>query len=223
MESILPYWDQNLDLNVPYWLPYGKDFSPVASNGLYDPLLGRLSSLALGLSSEFLYMHGLRCGNVGTMSRQNIIDPANNRLVEFGFSMVFSWSKELENAILPVMSHVQGLKAGITLCSIYNGDLLQDELKVVMLVNENPFFDEEKFLTALVKVFALKVEAKAAPYAFFAEKFGYRRCAISYETEKLTQLKITQLLFDMELEATREIIGPTPEVKLPQFMTLTTY
>jgi len=218
--SILPYWDQNLELNVPCWLPYGKDYSPVASNKLYNPLLGMLSSLALGLNSEFLYLHGMQCGNVGTMSRQNIVDPSNNGIVDFGFSMVFAWSAKIEEAILPFLVEFPGLKAGITICSIWSRDVLIDETKVVLLVNENPFFDEKRFISALAKGFALKLDANAQPYAFFAEKFGYRRFSISYETEEVVQMGITQLLFDMELDATREILGPAPELKIPPFMNI---
>jgi len=218
--SILPYWDQELELSVPCWLPYGKDYSPVASNGLYNPMLGMLSSLALGLNSEFLYLHGMQCGNVGTMSRQNIVDPTNNGIVDFGFSMVFSWSSKIEEAILPYLVQFQGLKAGITICSVWNMDLLLAESKVILLVNENPFFDENRFIAALVKGFALKLDANSQQNAFFAEKFGYRRFAISYETEDVTQMGITQLLFDMELEATREIVGPVPELKIPPFMNI---
>ena len=46
-------------------------------------------------------------------------------------------------------------------------------------------------------------------------KHGYRRFSISYETDNLTQMRITQALFDLELDETRELIGPAPEMKLP--------
>lgn len=216
--SILPYWDQELELSVPDWLPYAKDYSPVASNELYNPLLGMLSALALGLNSEFLYLHGMQCGSVGTMSRQNIVSSTNNGVVDFGFSMVFAWSSKMEEAILPYLIEFQGLKAGITICSIWSKDLLVAESKVILLVNENPFFDENRFIAALTKGFALRLDVNSQQNAFFAEKFGYRRFSISYETEEVTQMKITQLLFDMELEATREILGPAPELKIPPFI-----
>lgn len=218
--SILPYWDQELDLTVASWMPYDKDFSPVACNALYNAQLGMLSSMALCLNSEFLYLHGLQCGNVGTMSRQNIVDPLNNRIVDFGFSMVFSWSQAMEQAIIPFLAAFSGLRAGITICSIWRSDVLVDETKVILIVSENPFFDEKQFLSALVKGFARKLDVKALHSAYFAEKFGYRRFSISYETEEVTQMKITQLLFDMELDATREILGPTPELKIPPFMNI---
>ena len=218
MNSILPYWDEDLDLSVPCWMPYAKDFSPVESNGLYNPVLGMLSALAIGLSSEFLYLHGMQSGNLGTMSRQNIIDPAGNSVVELGFSAVFTWSEQMETAVLSLLSGFPGLKAGIAMCSIWCGDVLQDEIKVILLVNENPFFDERHFIAAMTRGFALALKEDNTPYAFFAEKFGYIRSAIAYETDKMLQMEITQLLFDMEFEATREILGPAPEVKLPDFM-----
>lgn len=216
--SILPYWDQELELSVPCWLPYGKDFSPVASNELYNSLLGMLSAIALDFDSEFLYLHGMQCGNIGTMSRQNIVDPLHNGIVDLGFSMVFAWSSKMEEAILPYLVEFKGLKAGITMCTVWNKELLLGESKVILLVNEMPFFDENRFITAFTKGLAFKLDVNSQQNAFFAEKFGYRRFAISYETEDMTKMNITQLLLDMELDATREIVGPLPELKIPAFM-----
>ena len=45
INSVLPYWDQNIDLDIAPWVPYGKDYSPVTVNRLYNPLLGRGSRL----------------------------------------------------------------------------------------------------------------------------------------------------------------------------------
>ena len=42
--SVLPYWDQNIDLDIAPWVPYGKDYSPVTVNSLCNPTLGTSTS-----------------------------------------------------------------------------------------------------------------------------------------------------------------------------------
>ena len=91
-----------------------------------------------------------------------------------------------------------------------------DECKVLMLVNEDPFFNEADFLEKLNSSFQTSTGRMSSNLSFFAEKFGYRRFSISYETDNLTQMRITQELFDMELDATKEVLGPIPELKIPK-------
>jgi len=149
------------------------------------------------------------------MTRQNIIDPGRNHNIELGFTMVFTYSERMEKAIIPVLREYPGLKAGLTLCGIWSDNVLVDECKVIMLISEDPFFDEVKFFNSLQKVFQAFTGRDHSNLSFFAEKFGYRRFSISYETDNLTQMRITQALFDFELDATKEVIGPAPELKLP--------
>lgn len=217
MTSILPYWDQNIDLDIAPWIPYGKDFSPVTVNSMYSPVLGNVAGLAFEMDSEFLYLRSFLSGNVGTMARQNMIDPARNRGVALGFTMIFTYSEPLEKAILPLLSEFQSMKAGLTLCGIWNDHVLVDECKVIMLVSEETFFDETSFLESLQASFRLISGRNDSNISFFAEKFGYRRFSISYETDNLTQMQITQALFDFEMEATKEVLGPAPELQLPFF------
>ena len=115
INSVLPYWDQNIDLDIAPWVPYGKDYSPVTVNRLYDPLLGSLAGLALEMKSEFLYLRSFQSGNIGTMARQNMIDPGRNGGIELGFTMVFSYSEMLEHSVLPLLRQYPGLMAGLTL------------------------------------------------------------------------------------------------------------
>ena len=56
MTSILPYWDQNIELEIVPWIPYGKDYSPVTVNSMLSPLLGNVAGLAFEMQSEFLYL-----------------------------------------------------------------------------------------------------------------------------------------------------------------------
>ena len=96
--------------------------------------------------------------------------------------------------------------------------MLVDECKVIMLVSEDPFFDEDRFFLTLEKSFQILSGKNKSNISFFAEKFGYRRFSISYETDDVTNMRITQALFDIELDQTREVIGPTPELKLPRIL-----
>lgn len=217
MTSILPYWDQNIELDIAPWIPYGKDYSPVTVNSMYSPLLGKVAGLAFEMKSEFLYLRSFKSGNIGTMARQNIIDPGRNIGIELGFTMVFTYSENIENAILPLIKEYPGLKAGLTLCGIWSDEVLVDECKVIMLISEDPFFDESKFIGSLKNSFQHFSGKQKSNISFFAEKFGYRRFSISYETDNLTQMRITQMLFDFELDATKELVGPAPELKLPPF------
>ena len=215
MTSILPYWDQNIELEIVPWLPYGKDYSPVTVNSMLSPLLGNVAGLAFEMQSEFLYLRSFQSGNVGTMVRQNIIDPRRNKGIEFGFTMVFTYSEKIETSMIPLIREFPGLRAGLTLCGIWSSDVLVDECKVLVLVSEDPFFDEGAFFKSLQKSFQHISGRESSNISFFAEKFGYRRFSISYETDNLTQMRITQALFDLELDETRELIGPAPEMKLP--------
>lgn len=215
MTSILPYWDQNIELDIVPWIPYGKDFSPVTVNSMYSPLLGNVAGLAFEMKSEFLYLRSFLSGSVGTMARQNMIDPARNRGIDLGFTMIFTYSEPLEKVILPLLKKYQSMKAGLTLCGIWSDNVLVDECKVIMLVSDDTFFDETSFLESLQSSFRQSSGRKDSNISFFAEKFGYRRFSISYETDNLTQMQITQALFDFELEATKEVLGPAPELPMP--------
>lgn len=215
MTSILPYWDQNIDLDIVPWLPYGKDYSPVTVNKMLSPQLGIVAGLAFELQSEFLYLRSFQSGNVGTLARQNIIDPVRNSGMELGFTMVFTYSEPLERCIIALMKKFHSLKAALTLCGIWRAGVLIDENKVIMIVSEDPFFDESVFFVALQKAFQVFSGKQKSNISFFAEKFGYRRFSISYETDNVTQMRITQALFDIELDSTKELTGPAPEVKLP--------
>mgnify|MGYP003591255451 CR=1 FL=1 len=220
MTSILPYWDQNIDLDIVPWLPYGKDYSPVSVNKMISPMLGSLAGLAFEMESEFLYLRSFQSGNVGTMARQNNIDPGRNGGIEFGFTMVFTYSEPMEHALLPLMGSFPALKAGLTLCGIWSSGVLIDECKVIALVSEDPFFNETLCFAAMQKSFQHFSGRKKSNLSFFAEKFGYRRFSISYETDNVTSMQITQALFDFELDFTNEVIGPAPELKLPPLPTI---
>lgn len=216
IKSVLPYWDQNIDLDIAPWVPYGKDYTPVTVNRLCGPIVGGIAGLALEMKSEFLCMRSFQSGNIGAMARQSIIDPVSGGL-QLGFTMVFAYSEMVEHSVLPLLHNFPGLMAGLTLCDIWNGKVLVDECKVLLLMSEDPFFNESGFMESLYKSFQAMSGRARSNLSFFAEKFGYRRFSISYETDDLTQMRITQALFDMELDATKDVLGPVSELKVPHF------
>ena len=193
--SVLPYWDQNIDLDIAPWVPYGKDYSPVTVNSLCNPTLGGLAGLALEMKSEFLYMRSFQNGSIGTMARQNIIDPVRNSSIELGFTMVFAYSEQLEQSVLRLLHKYPGLMAGLTLCDIWRENVLVDECKVLMLVDEDPFFNETDFIEALYKTFQSAAGRANSNLSFFAEKFGKKltdsmvRRALEGKRPKVSGLK----------------------------------
>ncbi|MEG1604292.1 MAG: sensor domain-containing diguanylate cyclase, partial [Cloacibacillus sp.] len=132
-----------------------------------------VAGLALEMKSEFLCLRSFQSGNIGTMVRQNIIDPVRNSGLELGFTMVFSYSEKIEHTVIPLLRLYPGLMAGLTLCDIWSGDVLVDECKVLMLINEDPFFNEADFLEKLNRCFQASSGRKSSNLSFFAEKFGY--------------------------------------------------
>ena len=211
--SLLPYWDQNVDLDVVNWLPYCLDFNPVSVNGMYSETLRSIAALSMEMDSEFLYLRSMRRGCVGTLFRENLIDPGWDPRLSLGLSMVFGYSRVMEALLHLVSKASLEVKAGVTLCGVWARDVLLDESTVIALVSENPLFEEDKFLEALVQVMS-KAGGDKRQAAFYAERFGYRRFSIPYETDDVQQLAIAQMLHDFEFEETRTIVGPKPEIPL---------
>lgn len=211
--TLLPYWDRHVDLDMDAWAPYGLDFSPVSVNGLHSEALKRIAAGAFGIDSEFLCLRSLKSGQVGPLMRGALLDPGRAGL-DLGFLMVFGYSKAMEALAHLVAQASRSLKAGLTLCGFWDRAILVDESKVIALASENPLFDEEAFFSHFGDV--LDKAAEGAPdAAFFAERFGYRRFGIAYDTDDVTDLRIVSALYDFEFDETRRIVGPVPELTLP--------
>ena len=213
--SSLPYWDQNVNLEIASWMPYGIDFNPVSVNALYSERFANIARLAFGFGSEFFYLRSSGNGYVGTMARESLMYPDKNSEDADGFRIVFSYSPSIERILESVARGQLNVYAGLTLCEIWDRSVLVDECKVVALASDDPLFDEDQFLNHLEQALKQSEEVKNSNLAFYAEKFGYRRFTIPYETDNVIQMEISQLLFEFELEETLEIVGPSPEVSLP--------
>jgi hypothetical protein len=99
---------------------------------------------------------------------------------------------------------------------MWNKTLFLENMKVIVLVSDNLLFSEDAFLADFESMFENEARVSSS-ISDFAEKFGYRRFCMSYETDDLTQLRISKLLYEMELPETRQMVGPSPEMPFPPF------
>ena len=70
--------------------------------------------------------------------------------------------------MLRLLHKYPGLMAGLTLCDIWRENVLVDECKVLMLVDEDPFFNETDFIEALYKTFQNAAGRENSNLSFFA-------------------------------------------------------
>ena len=210
----LPYWDRNMDFDIETWVPYGCDFKPVTTNSLFSDALGKIAEMALRLESEFLYMEvGGGCP-VGTLVPENLIRPRMGNSDSSSFAMVFSYSRGMEHLLFDLVRDGAYFGAGITVCGIWRSSILVDECKVLVVASENPLFDPDGFLDSLALALFSSDMPSSGNVPYYAEKFGYRRCSIPYETDDVTQLQISQLLSCFEFDETRRFVGPIPELSM---------
>ena len=210
----LPYWNQNMEFDIETWVPYRCDFNPIKTNHLFGDALGHIAEMAMRLESEFLYMEfGVACP-MGALVPENIIRPHTTS--ESGnFAMVFSYSRWMERVLYELFQKSDVFGAGITLCGIWKSAILLEECKVLMVASGSPMFNVENFLDLLDS--ALSTQDSDAGIPYFAERFGYRRFAIPYETDNIMDLQITSILSKFEFPETRSLVGPEPELSLENF------
>lgn len=213
------YWDHNVDLNVVSWFPFGKDYKPVSINAYHSQALEEIGRLSLSLDSELFCLTSLKSGNVGSLLRDNMLMPGKDVKVELGFTMIFGYSNKMESLLFPLLRELQGVSGGITTCSLWNDDMYLDSFKAIILVSTNPLFDEDSFFSMLVESMR-RASAGDSSMPYFAERFGYTRFFIPFETDNTTNLQISRYLYEMEFDETRRSVGPSPEKILPELMGL---
>lgn len=213
---MLPYWNSDLDLEIASWFPFGVDYQPISINRLYSPQLRRIAASCLERESEFFFMSSPQTGCIGSLMRDNFYRVEPQRGLSLGFMMILGYSSRMERLISAGLCDSGELSAGVAFCSLWNKGMLMENLKVIVLVSEEIFFDEEKFLTNFEEL--LTPGRCKANLAFFAERFGYRRFCMAYETDDPLQLRISKLLYEMEFAETRQMVGPSPEVSFPPFL-----
>jgi hypothetical protein len=145
---------------------------------------------------------------------ENLIRPRVGSADSSGFAMVFSYSQDMEGILYNLSREGAYFDAGITICGIWRSSILLDECKVLVVASGNPLFDPDEFLDSLGKALRLFRKPKNGNVPYFADRFGYRRYSIPYETDDVTQLQISQLLLGFEFDETRRFVGPQPELSM---------
>ena len=213
---MLRYWSTDLDLEIASWFPFGVDYNPISVNSMHSPRLRRIAECCLEMGSEFFFMTSTWSGCVGSLMRDNFYKGSPTRHLSLGFMMLLGYSPQMERMLGRKIAEQEGIKAGVAFCSMWNKTLCLENMKVIILVSDNLLFSEESFLVDLESMFESEVRASPS-ISYFAEKFGYRRFSMSYETDNLTHLRISKLLYEMELPETRQMVGPSPEMPFPPF------
>ena len=212
---MLRYWNSDLDLEIASWFPFGVDYKPTSINSLHSSQLKRISELCLEAGSEFFFMTSILSGCVGNLMRDNFYKDDADRNVSLGFMMLLGYSRRMEQLLERKFGDRDETRAGVAFCSLWNKSLFLENLKVIVVVNDNFFLNEDDFLADFESMF--DNEGMGSNVSYFAEKFGYRRFSIAYETDDLMQIRISKLLYEMELPETRQMVGPSPEMPFPPF------
>ena len=211
------YWSSDLDLEIASWFPFGVDYKPISINLLHSFQLEKIAALCLGVGSEFFFMTSMFSGCVGSLMRDNFFKERAGSGINLGFMMLLGYSPQMEKLIGRKISSLQEVKAGVAFCSLWNRTFLMENMKVIVLVSDSIMFNEEKFLFEFESLFEEEGSIDRSNIPYFAEKFGYRRFYMAYETDDLLQLRISKLLYEMEFPETRQMVGPSPEMSFPPF------
>ncbi|NLL36518.1 MAG: hypothetical protein GX256_03220 [Fretibacterium sp.] len=212
---MLSYWSSDLDLEIAPWFPLGVDYNPVSINLFHSKQLERIAAACFERGSEFLFMSSPTLGCVGSLMRDNFFKVDPQIFLNLGFMMLLGYSPQMEALLGQALARTDLVRAGVAFCSLWSKRTLLEQIKVIVLVSEGIFFDEESFLTEFEALFASDAKEKSV---YFAEKFGYRRFYVPYETDDLLQLRISRLLYEMEFPETRQMVGPSPEMPFPPFL-----
>ena len=204
----LPHWDRIVSFEVPMWTPYGLDYKPVSFVGGADRLLQDVATYAMDLESELIYLSGMRYGEVGVVSYDKTIGPGRSISFPLGFVVIFSFSKAMEKFVSRFVKEMDEIKVGVCFCDLWDREMPLGKYKAIALISSNPFFDDKNFLEHFVQELAKSVDAKAtSSLSYFAEKFGYRRFFIPYETDDPIELAISSICNEFETEEIISLLG----------------
>jgi hypothetical protein len=224
---LLRYWNSDLDLEIASWFPFGVDYKPISINELHSLQLEKIAALCLEAGSEFFFISSMFSGCVGSLMRDNFYKVGARNNVALGFMMLLGYSPRMEKMLGLRISEQHNVRAGVAFCSLWNKTLFLENMKVIILVSDSILFREEDFLDDFGAMLEDEMSGdgketeRRSSIPYFAEKFGYRRFYIAYETDDLMQLRISKLLYEMEFPETRQMVGPSPEMTFPPFMGVT--
>ena len=207
---------------VAPWFPIGVDYNLVSINSLYSARLKNVAALSLVMSSEFLFMSSARSGYVGNFLRENLFTVKARIGFNLGFVLLLGYSQRIESLLEKMQQNEENesIMAGITWCAIKRDGMLLGNLKSIALVSEDILFDEEAFLTRFETELSENIRKVGgnSNIPYYAEKFGYRRFFIPYETDNPTDMNVSRLLIEMEFPETKQVTGPSPEISFPFFV-----
>jgi hypothetical protein len=207
---------------VAPWFPIGVDYKLVSINSLYSARLKNVAALSLAVDSEFLFMSSIQSGYVGNFLRENLFTTNTHIGFNLGFFLLLGYSQRIESLVEKMQQdkEKEAIKAGITWCAIRRNKMLLGNLKSIALVSEDILFDEEAFLAHFETVLSENISKSGGEsnIHYYAEKFGYRRFFIPYETDNPTDMNVSRLLIEMEFPETKQITGPSPEISFPFFV-----
>jgi len=168
-------------------------------------------------------MSSVHSGYVGNFLRENLFTINAHIGFNIGFVLLLGYSQRIESLIVKMQQNQENeaVRAGITWCAIRRSGMLLGNLKSIALVSDDILFDEDAFLYRFETALSENVNSKGggdSNIPYYAEKFGYRRFFIPYETDNITDMNVSRLLIEMEFPETKQITGPSPEINFPFFI-----
>ncbi|MDY3869464.1 MAG: hypothetical protein SOZ52_08840 [Pyramidobacter sp.] len=211
----IPYWDSELDVEVGCWGGFNFERGSISMAALHSASLGIISAQAMSLGSELLYLCGTG-GVAGSMMWEESVLEVRNVPSEAPFTLVLGYSREMEKFASSFAADHEEIKAGVTDCTFWSNKVPLSRYKVIAFMATVPVFDERDCLADMAR--RLKEWKSRDPFIpFYAEKLGFIRAPLSYETDVPRDLVMTSELQNFQLEATRLVVGPSPSVALPLF------
>lgn len=219
---ILPFWNSELQVEISSWFPFGKDYQPVSVNRFYNKALKSIASSCIDLDSEFFFMASPATGCVGNLPRENFFKYSPDPAFNLGFLMILGFSEKIERAVMASLTTLEvsrGLFAGITACSIWSRGIFEGTVKVIAIASDEPFYDCSEFLIGFAGVLnKTKKILNSSDISYYAEKFGYDRFFMQWEDEKPYDLRISEIISELEYDGTKEIVGGSSDMNFPPFM-----
>lgn len=219
---ILPFWNSELYIDIASWFPFGKDFQPVSVNNFYDENLKSIADSCFEFESELFFMVSPLTGCIGNFTRDNFFRSGPDGYFNLGFMLLLGYSEYIERIVCAALGTLESgreLTAGIASCALWEKGVFTSKAKAIAIVSDEPFFECADFLKGFSEILkeARKYKIEGG-LSYFAEKFGYSRFFISWETDDPVKLKMSRLLSEFEFGETRQITGPSPEISFPPFL-----
>ena len=220
--SILPFWNSELYVELSACFPFGRDYYPVSLSRFHSKTLERISRACFDLGGEFLFMASPQTGCVGNLPRENFFKASPDPVLNLGFIMTLAYSEPLEKAVIASMLQPEAgmrLSAGIAGCSLWSRGTLEGMTKVIAVAADEPFFDCTDYLKSFAKILDdVRSFAGNGNLSHYAERFGYSRFFAVWETDSYMDMAVSQALNDFEFDGTREIVGGSASADFPPFM-----